>query len=141
MKAPKMIDNRQMGNVADELKSSMRKGSKLSVISAYFTLYAYRALKKELEKVDSFRMVLTEPAFLGKKEEQLEFHIQHNVEKNIAGNEYEIKLKNEMLQVAIARECAEWLRNKAEIKSLKHANPAQMRMIHIDNPDSEKMFV
>ena len=138
MKAPKMIDNRQMGNVADELKSSMRKGSKLSVTSAYFTLYAYRALKKELEKVDSFRMVLTEPAFLGKKEEQLEFHIQHNVEKNIAGNEYEIKLKNEMLQVAVARECAEWLRNKAEIKSLKHANPAQMRMIHIDNPDSEK---
>ena len=56
MKAPKMIDNRQMGTVADELKSSMRKGSKLSVISAYFTLYAYRALKKELEKVDSFRM-------------------------------------------------------------------------------------
>ena len=43
-----------------------------------------------------------------------------------------------MLQVAVARECAEWLRNKAEIKSLKHANPAQMRMIHIDNPDSEK---
>ena len=107
MKAPKMIDNRQMGTVADELKSSMRKGSKLSVISAYFTLYAYRALKKELEKVDSFRMVLTEPAFLEKNEEQIEFRIQHNAEKTIAGNEFEIKLKNEMLQVAVARECAE----------------------------------
>ena len=138
MKAPKMIDNRQMGTVADELKSSMRKGSKLSVISAYFTLYAYRALKKELEKVDSFRMVLTEPAFLEKKEEQIEFRIQHNAEKTIAGNEFEIKLKNEMLQVAVARECAEWVRSKADVKSLKHANPAQMRMIHVDNADADE---
>ena len=57
------------------------------------------------------------------------------------GNEFEIKLKNELNQTNIARECAEWLKNKAEIKSLKFPNPAQPRLIHIDNPTQENVAI
>ena len=33
-----------------------------------------------------------------------------------------------MKQVAIAKECAKWLEEKAEIKSLRNLNPAQTRV-------------
>lgn len=133
MKPPKIIDNKKNGKVVTELRENIFKGSMLSVISAYFTIYAYDELKKELSKIEKLRFLFTEPSFVKVDNEvQREFYIQHN-EKNIAGNEFEMKLRNEMRQSAIAKECAEWLRNKAEIKSLKKENPAQPRLIHIDN--------
>lgn len=134
MRLPIIIDNRKNGKVVSELKENIFKGSKISVISAYFTIYAYEELKRELSKVESFRFLFTEPSFSDNgKEIQRQFYIQHN--NAISGNEFEMKLRNEMRQSAIAKECAEWLRNKAEIKSLRKENPAQPRLIHIDNDD------
>ena len=117
MRAPKLIDNKAGGKVVDELCSSMQKGSKLSIVSAYFTIYAFAELKKELSQIRSLRFIFTEPTFLKKnREEQREYYIQHNLASNtMAGNEYEMKLRNEMKQSAIAKECADWLRKKAEI--------------------------
>ena len=135
MKPPKVLDNKKH-IVADELKAALNKGSKLSVISAYFTIYAYAELKKELNKIDNMRFIFTEPTFVNKDEELIrEYYIERNTEKKMSGNEFEIKLRNEMKQAAIAKECAEWLKSKAEIKSLRQANPAQPRLIYIENPD------
>ncbi len=136
MKPPKVLDNKKY-RVVDELKSELNKGSKLSVISAYFTIYAYAELKKELNKIDNMRFIFTEPTFVNKDKELIrEYYIKHNTEKKMSGNEFEIKLRNEMKQAAIAKECAEWLKNKAEIKSLKQANPAQPRLVYIENPEN-----
>lgn len=135
MKPPKVLDNKKY-RVVDELKEELNKGSKLSVISAYFTIYAYAELKKELNKIDNMRFIFTEPTFVNKDNELIrEYYIERNIEKKMSGNEFEIKLRNEMKQAAIAKECAEWLKNKAEIKSLKQANPAQPRLVYIENPD------
>ena len=135
MKPPKVLDNKKY-RVVDELKEELNKGSKLSVISAYFTIYAYAELKKELNKIDNMRFIFTEPTFVNKDEELIrEYYIERNTEKKMSGNEFEIKLRNEMKQAAIAKECAEWLKNKAEIKSLRQANPAQPRLVYIENPD------
>lgn len=135
MKPPKIIDNRKNGKVVNELRENILKGSKLSVISAYFTIYAYAELKKELSKVNNFRFLFTEPSFSeNEKEIQRQFYIQHNI-NSISGNEFEMKLRNELRQSAVAKECADWLRKKAEIKSLRKENPAQPRLIHIDNND------
>lgn len=135
MRAPKLIDNKAGGTAVDELRSSMQKSSKLSIISAYFTIYAYAELKRELSQIGSLRFIFTQPTFLkANREEQREYYIQHNLaSSSMAGNEYEIKLRNEMKQSAIAKECADWLRKKAEIKSLRHPNPAQPRLIHVEN--------
>ncbi len=136
IKSPKMLDNKRNGKVIEELKNDLAKGSRLSVISAYFTIYAYAELKKELSKIDSLRFIFTEPTFIKKNKELLrEYYIEHDVAKRVSGNEFEIKLRNEMKQAAIAKECAQWLREKAEIKSLKRANPAQPRLIYIENSD------
>lgn len=141
MRAPKLIDNKAGGTAVDELRSSMQKGSKLSIISAYFTIYAYSELKSELSQIGSLRFIFTQPTFLkANREEQREYYIQHNLaSSSMAGNEYEMKLRNEMKQSAIAKECAGWLRKKAEIKSLRRPNPAQPQLIHVENstnPDS-----
>lgn len=134
MKPPKVLDNKKY-RVVDELKEELNKGSKLSVISAYFTIYAYAELKKELSKIDNMRFIFTEPTFVHKDQELIrEYYIERNPEKKMSGNEFEIKLRNEMKQAAIAKECAQWLEKKAEIKSLRQANPAQPRLVYIENP-------
>ena len=68
MKPPKVLDNKKH-RVVDELKEELNKGSKLSVISAYFTIYAYAELKKELSKIDNMRFIFTEPTFVHKDQE------------------------------------------------------------------------
>ncbi|CDX01520.1 DNA/RNA helicase, super II, SNF2 [Desulfitobacterium hafniense] len=134
MKIPKVLDNKK-NRVVDELREELNKGSKLSVISAYFTIYAYAELKKELNKIDKMRFIFTEPTFVNKDKELIRaYYIERNNEKMVSGNEFEIKLRNEMKQAAIAKECADWLQSKAEIKSLKQANPAQPRLVYIENP-------
>ena len=135
----KIIDNKMTGRVYDELKSNITRGSKLSVISAYFTIYGYASLKKELNSIDNMRFLFTEPTFVQNSNEvSREFCIDH--EKAITGNQFEIKLRNEMKQSQIAKECADWIKNKVEVRSLKKSNPAQPRMIYIDN-DGEKNAV
>ena len=82
------------------------------------------------------RFIFTEPTFVRKDKELIrEYYIVRNPEKKISGNEFEIKLRNEMKQAAIAKECAQWLEKKAEIKSLKQPNPAQPRLVYIENPE------
>lgn len=141
LKPPKMLDNKKNGTVYEELNENLRKGSKLSIISAYFTMYAYYELRRELNKIDNMRFIFTKPSFLKNDNEQFrEYYIDKNNERDIFGNEFELKLRNEMKQGHIAKECAEWLKSKAEIKSFKNINTAQPRMIYIDNPDEHVLI-
>lgn len=45
-------DNHKRGVVADFLKAKIQSGSRLSVVSAYFTIYAYEALKDRLDQIE-----------------------------------------------------------------------------------------
>ena len=92
MKVPKMIDNKRTGRVVDELRESLKRGSKLNVISAYFTIYAYAELKKELSRIDNMRFIFTEPTFIKKDRELIrEYYLENHNEKSISGNEFENK--------------------------------------------------
>lgn len=140
LRMPKQIDNKRE-KVVDELKNALRKGSSLSVISAYFTIYAYAELKKELSRIDNMRFLFKEPTFVKNDDELLrQYYIDHKGEKDISGNEFEIRLRNELKQGAIAKECAKWINEKVEMKSFKKPNPAQPRMIHIDNAKDAVMM-
>ena len=56
--------NNQIGEtVYKELEKHIKKGSKVSTISAYFTMYAYEALKKQLDNIDEMRFIFTTPSF------------------------------------------------------------------------------
>ena len=136
LREPKILDNKQFGKVGDELRENISKGSKLSVISAYFTIYAFNELYKELNKIDKMRFIFTEPTFVKNEKEVIrQYYINRDLEKNISGNEFEIKMRNKLNQANIAKECANWLKEKVEIKSLKQPNPAQQRLVYIDNEE------
>ena len=132
--------NNQLGEtVYKELEKHIRKGSKVSTISAYFTMYVYSALKKELDKIDEMRFIFTTPSFSKNKDKEArEYEIVNN---NIFGNEFELKLRNEMTQSAVAKDCAKWLKDKVEIKSFKEPNVAQPRMIHVHNKSEEDIVI
>ena len=138
VKAPKSLDNKT-NFVYTELQESIKKGSKVSVISALFSMYAYDALRKDLDKIDNMRFIYTKPSFIrNDKKESREYYIDNN---SIFGNDYEIKLKNEMTQESISRDFSNWIRDKVDIKSYKEINEAQRRMICVDNGDESNIFI
>jgi ERCC4-related helicase len=133
----KILDNKK-AKVSDELLANIDFDSKLSITSAYFTIFAYEKLKESLSKINELRFLFLEPTFVETQEEQREFYINRlNREKQISGNEFEIKLRNELTQTQIARECAEWIKSKVEFRSLKKEDVSNARTIHVKNPNSE----
>ena len=112
--------------VIDDLKATLRRGSKLSMAAASFSIYAFEALEKELEKVDELRFIFTSPTFNKEraKKQKREFYIPKlNRERTLYGSDFEIKLRNNLTQKAIARECAQWIREKVRFKTNTSQKP------------------
>lgn len=106
--------------VRDDMKQTIKRGSKVSIAAACFSMYAYKELKVQLEQVDEFRFIFTSPTFIKEKDEKQkrEFYIPRlSRESSLYGTEFEIKLRNEMTQKAIAKECADWIKRRASFKS------------------------
>jgi len=119
MQMPEMLDNVSR-TVKDDLAVTIQKGDKLSVAAACFSIYAYQVLKKQLDGIAELRFIFTSPTFLHEKapKEKREFYIPRlNSERSLYGTEFEVKLRNELTQKAIARECADWIRKKAHFRS------------------------
>ena len=115
----KILDNIS-ATVKDDLQTTLRKGSKVSIAAAYFSIYAYQELKKQLEKIDELRFIFTSPTFVtdSAPKAQREFYIPRlSRERGIYGTDYEVRLRNELTQKAVAKECAEWIRKKVTFKS------------------------
>lgn len=143
----RMIDNRNTGTVGDILKEEIQDGARLSILAAHLSIYAYKELKEELEKVDSVRFLFTEPTFTENKEskeQKREFLLKKKYrETSLSGNEYEIALKNELNQSAIAKEFAGWIKDKVEIKSVKDTKDRPQIMfkgISIQNESDESVI-
>lgn len=104
----------------DDLALTIKQGSKLSIAASCFSIYAFQELKKSLENIDELRFVFTSPTFVTEKtdKQKREFYIPRlNRERSLTGTEFEVKLRNELTQRAIAKECAEWIHRKVHFKS------------------------
>lgn len=115
----------------DDLKRELGEGTLLKIAAQSFSIYAFDALREQLEKIDELRFIFTDPTFVaGQSADKLpreprEFLIPKlNRERSLYGSDYEIRLRNRLTQKAIARECAEWIRRKAAFRS----NKTQTRM-------------
>lgn len=126
-----MIDNinRLLG---DDLKTSVTRGARLKIAASCFSIYAFEALKKELTGVESLQFIFTAPTFVPNevtdrlKKERREFFIPKSQrESGLYGTEFEIQLRNKLTQRAVARECAQWIRQKAKFRSNKTKAPMQ----------------
>src|SRR5437879_2338004 len=121
--------NRLLG---DSLKQSIVPGAKLKIAASCFSIYAFEALKAELQKIESLEFIFTTPTFVPNevtdkfRKERREFHIPKlERERNFYGSEFEIRLKNKLTQRAIAKECADWMRRKTTFQSNRSKAPMQ----------------
>lgn len=114
-----LIDNVRK-TLRDDLSVEIKKGSKLSIAAACFSIYAFQELKTQLKDIDELRFIFTSPTFTTEKakKEKREFYIPRlDRERSLYGTEFEVKLRNELSQKAIAKECADWIRKKVTFKS------------------------
>ena len=119
----------------DDLLNQMKSGSKLSIAASCFSIYAFQELKEILKDIKELRFIFTSPTFTTEKasKQQREFYIPRlDRERTLYGSEFEVKLRNELTQKAIARECAEWIKSKACFKS-NTTNEQMMGFINLDD--------
>ncbi len=136
------LDNKTQGRVIDKLKEDLRTGTKVSIISAYFTIYAYEHLRKELGKIENLRLLFSEPTFIkDKKNINREFKLSGSYERGLAGDRYEMSLKNELKQSEIAKECADWIRNKVEVRAYDEEYSLPQKMYLMENKKQESSCI
>ena len=118
-------DNHTRGAVADFLREKIKDGSHLSIVSAYFTIYAYDALKEVLDPIEHLDFLFGEPSFVNRldpsKDQKKAFMIDANG----------LELVNKLQQKRVAKECAEWIERKVDIKTIKQTNLLHGKMYHI----------
>lgn len=115
----KILDNINH-TVREDLQDTMQKGSRVSIAAACFSIYAYQELKKQLEEIAELRFIFTSPTFVQENapKERREFYIPKLTrEKSLYGTEFEVRLRNELTQKALAKECADWVRRKVKFRS------------------------
>jgi len=131
----KIVDNKKI-KVAEILVDEVTPWSKISILSSYFTIYAFDKLKEQLKDVEEFRFLFLEPTFTKETEERREYYIEKQTrEQNISWTEFEIKMRNELTQTKIAKECADWIKKKWSFKSMKQYDATDARMLHVTTPD------
>ena len=124
------------GRLRDDLLWTIKRGSKLRIAAACFSMNAFEILKSALTQIDELHFLFTSPTFTSTKEEasRREFFIpRRNREQSLYGTEFEVKLRNELTQKAIARECAEWIKQKVRFKSVVSNAQRQENSIVVDD--------
>lgn len=112
--------NNTTRTLKDDLQDEIKQGSKMSIAAACFSIYAFQELKEQLSDIDELRFIFTSPTFTTEKakKEKREFYIPRlNRERSVYGTEFEVRLRNELSQKAIAKECAQWIKDKVKFKS------------------------
>jgi len=127
LKTSGIWDNHHRGSIGEFLKDKIRQGTDLSFVSAYFTIYAHAALKDQLDQIKHLRFLFGEPQFIQSldpdKTEKKAFRIENDA----------LALANTFQQRHVARECADWLQAKAEIRSIIKPGFLHGKMYHMDN--------
>ncbi len=128
-------DNHKRGIVADFLRAKTQAGSRLSVVSAYFTIYAYDALRGHLDQIEHLDFLFGEPRFIASLDPD------KTEKKAFILDAHGLHLANRLEQKRVARDCAEWMRQKVDIRSVRHAQLLHGKMYHIANAGVEEAIL
>ena len=129
--------------VKDDLEKTIKAGSRVSIAAACFSIYAYQELKSQLESCEEVRFIFTSPTFVAEKtpKERREFYIPRlKRENSLYGTEFEVRLRNELKQKAIAKECADWIRKKASFKS-NNTRDGMNNFMLVNTPDEAYTYL
>ena len=140
-----LIDNKSK-LLGDDLQKEITHGAKLKMVASYFSIYAFEALKEELSSIEDLEFIFPSPTFVNKgikdniKKEKREYYIpQRMMEHSLYGTEFEIRLRNQLTQKVIARECAEWIKDKVKFKSNITESELQ-NFIYLENDDKKVTY-
>lgn len=136
-----LIDNIST-RLSTDLKSTIAMGSKLSIAASSFSIYAFEILKKEFGGISELRFIFTTPIF-GEKEDKKKNSptLYSRKQLGLCGTEYEIRLKNQMQQRSIAKECAEWIREKVIFKTNKESNVPMNSLLYVSKEGMESSYI
>ena len=121
-----LLDNKKNGKVGDALRQHLIADSKLSVISGLFSIYGFESLKKELQQIDGMRLLLS--------------HHDLSTDKIfpcLTGDRFELQFRNLLNQVQVAKECARWLAEKAEVRIANNPAAFGQNLFHVKS-DADK---
>ena len=130
-------DNHKHGSVGNFLKSKIKEGSSLSIVSAYFTIHAFQALKESLTEIKELRFLYGEPRFI----KSLNSEKTDKKAYKIEGEDEGLKFADRLKQNWIAKECAAWIREKVQIRSIRKSNLMHAKMYHTANNGVEDAIV
>jgi len=120
-------DNYTHGNVGDFLKQNISINSEISIVSAYFTIYAYHNLKSNLDGISKLKFLFGEPTFI----KSIDPDKINTRDFKIEDDKIVIPLEKRLTQKAVAKECSEWIKKKTDIRSMVKPNFLHGKMYHI----------
>lgn len=129
-----LIDNRKTAKIGDTLKASLNGGSRLSIVSGLFSIYAFDALKKELSKTHTTRLLLTQLGFHNKT-------VDTNIEPQLNGDRFELRLRNQLNQAKVASECAKWIEKQVHVKIAVRSGLIPQTLFHVSNGSDENIAI
>ncbi|MCB1668021.1 MAG: DEAD/DEAH box helicase family protein [Pseudomonadales bacterium] len=124
-------DNYSRGKVSDFLVEKISEESELSIVSAYFTIYAYEAMATQLDKISNLRFLFGEPRFISSLDPE------KTSKKSFKIEDENLELANRLMQKEVARRCAEWIKSKVEIRSIRQANLLHGKLYHLHDGHRE----
>ena len=133
-KTSRIRDNSMYDTVADFLRDKIQDGSDLSIVSAYFTIYAFDKLRDELTNIKELRFLFGEPSFINIDPDKTE-------SKAFQLTETGLKLQNYLPQKEVARACADWIEEKVEIRSVRKSNFLHGKMYYIESGNGEDAII
>ncbi|MFH2108541.1 MAG: helicase-related protein [Chrysiogenia bacterium] len=120
-------DNRTHGTVGDFLKQAILSNSDVSIVSAYFTIYAYHQLKNNLNGINNLKFLFGEPTFI----KSMDPNKINNRDFKIEDDKLTIPLESRLTQKTVAKECSDWIKEKTEIRSMVKPNFLHGKLYHI----------
>ena len=124
-----IVDNRQR-RVGEFLFDSIKPKSDLSFVSAYFTIYAYEAMREILEGAGRTRFLYGEPNAVAAPD------TDEGEGKSFSLNrDGGMELKQALAQKPLARACADWIERKVEIRTINRTNFLHGKFYHVARED------
>jgi len=125
-----ILDNSKGNSVGKYLHGQLKGARAFRIVSAYFSVYAYAALRDELERAGDVRFLYGSPESVG------EVDPGAKPDKAFQLSERGLSPTQLLRQKHLAADCKAWIQKRVEIRTIKKANFLHGKMYHIERPEA-----
>ena len=126
-----IVDNRAR-TVGKFLRARLRADATLSVVSAYFTIYAYGDLRAELEGLRRLRFLYGQPEGAASVDPAEGEDKAYRLTRDGA-----LELRRALTLKPLARACAQWIKEKVEVRTVRKANFLHGKLYCVENANGD----